>query len=827
MSRKNIIFYSITFISIILIFLFRFGFDVLNPTSTNWLMSAYHDWGTHYLGWAYFKEDQWRFPLGQIENYNYPGTTNVGYTDSIPLVAIICKVFNFLLTEEFQYLGFWLLLSHLLLSHYSIKIFKLYTTNNLYIFLSTILIAFNPVILYRDMHPALTAHWLFVGIVYYYLNLNQNNYKKMLRNQFVLIFLSALVNPYLVLFSFVLVLFTIIRITFLNHYLVFKRAIIYLFICIILIIIPWYITGMISFNNDVNMEVVNSYGLYGLNLNFFFNTETFSKFLPVLAKVTPHQYEGYSYLGLGFIILIFISSILYVINYKKLHFSYKIILPVVIASILLLFFAITNTISFNSKVLFKIPIPEIIIKIGNIYRASGRFVWLFYYIVIFSSFIVFFKVKDKYNLKMIFLLFLFSIQFYDISPLFIKNLPKGKYKNEKLSEDRWIKFTSNFERIITYKPFQNHLLNHMDYQDLCYMDLKNNLPITIGYVARETTAVNQKFIDSLDIEIKNSNYLTNDIFVTTKENINNFFHSIYYKELNVKYLDGYYLLYSSKKEIENKIPQKKKEKDSLNSLIRLINKKLEYREISFPISNEEAIQGNIEDNYIAENYLEVNGWGFKKDKASSKDSIFIALANDNKTYLFKTEIKERPDLVDHFKNDKLINSGFKCRAVLKDLDEGTYQVYLGIKDSINHLTFKNTNNHSIDIKRKIIPKEITLPFNQSEEIMLNVEEVLENSKKLKVKGWTGLSNRDSFKNTIQVILVGERSFLVEVNYFKREDVTRFFRGKNNKNYDNSGFVIDLNKADVPLKGEYKIGVLITDSQRNKYFKISDKKIILK
>ncbi|MVO10612.1 hypothetical protein GOQ30_15670 [Flavobacterium sp. TP390] len=826
MSKKSSILYSIVLISVILIFLLRFGIDVLNPTSTNWLMSAYHDWGTHYLGWAYFKEEAWKFPLGQIDGYNYPAGTTVGYTDSIPLLAIFFKIFNFLLPKEFQYLGFWLLLSHLLLSYYAMNIFKRYTNNTLYIFLGTLLITFNPVILYRDIHPALTAHWLFVGIIFYYLNMDKYNFKKMLLKQFILIFLSALINPYLVLFCLALTTFIIIKITFINKFLSIKKALLYFSVSLLLIVIPWYCTGMISFNKEVDMEVTNSYGLYGLNLNSFLNTETFSKFLPALDKVTPHQYEGYAYLGFGFLLLTIFSLILYSFNYKKLQFSYKKAIPLIIAAILLLVFAITNSISFNDKIVFNIQIPEIIIKVGNIYRASGRFVWLFYYLLIFSSLIVLIKVEIKNSLKTILLLFICGIQFYDISPLFIKNLPKGKYKNEKISEDRWVKLTSNFEKIITYKPFQNHLLNHMDYQDLSYMALKNNLPITIGYVARETTGINKKFLDSLDIEIKNSNYTTNDIIVTTKEYLNNFSHSIYYNELEVKYLDGYYLLYSSKKEIQNKISLKKPEKDSVKNLMYSIRKSLAYREITNPITIEKGIEGNIEDNFITEDYLEINGWCFNKNNVTNKDSIFIALVNEHKKYLFNTEKKERPDLVDHFKNEKLINSGFKCRAVLKELDEGKYEVFLGIKDSLKNVIFNNTNNLSIDIKRKIIPKEIHLPLKESEEVLLNVEEILENSKKIKIKGWAALPNKDSFKNTIQLILVGTKNFSIDVNYFKREDVTQFFKNTYNKNYDNAGFMIDMEKNDI-YKGEYKIGILLTDEHKNQFFKISDKKIIIK
>ena len=84
--------YFISFLIIVFGFHICYGLDVILPSNINWLMSAYHDWGQHYLGWAYFKNEPWHFPIGHIENFNYPAGTNIGYTDSIPLLALFFKI---------------------------------------------------------------------------------------------------------------------------------------------------------------------------------------------------------------------------------------------------------------------------------------------------------------------------------------------------------------------------------------------------------------------------------------------------------------------------------------------------------------------------------------------------------------------------------------------------------------------------------------------------------------------------------------------------------------------------------------------------------------
>ena len=49
-----------------LIFLYRFGFDILDPMNINWLMQ-HDDLAQHYLGWLFFRNEPWGFPLGKID----------------------------------------------------------------------------------------------------------------------------------------------------------------------------------------------------------------------------------------------------------------------------------------------------------------------------------------------------------------------------------------------------------------------------------------------------------------------------------------------------------------------------------------------------------------------------------------------------------------------------------------------------------------------------------------------------------------------------------------------------------------------------------------
>ena len=108
---------------------------------------------------------------------------------------------------------------------------------------------------------------------------------------------------------------------------------------------------MISFNNEVDMEVVNSYGMYSFNLNSLWNSGGFSTILPQLNKASDYQYEGYGYLGFGTLIIIGIAIIMGFFSFKKL-IQKTFLIPLFVIVFLYLLFAITNIVTYGDKTLF-------------------------------------------------------------------------------------------------------------------------------------------------------------------------------------------------------------------------------------------------------------------------------------------------------------------------------------------------------------------------------------------------------------------------------------------------------------------------------------------
>lgn len=95
------------------VFLSLYGTQVLNPSYTDWLMDG-GSLSKSYLGWRFYQSANWQIPLGNMDSLGYPQPLSVASTDSIPLLAIICKLLAPLHEGPFQYFGLWGLLCFVL-----------------------------------------------------------------------------------------------------------------------------------------------------------------------------------------------------------------------------------------------------------------------------------------------------------------------------------------------------------------------------------------------------------------------------------------------------------------------------------------------------------------------------------------------------------------------------------------------------------------------------------------------------------------------------------------------------------------------------------------
>ena len=384
---------------IILIFGFIYGFRILNPTYTEWIFASNGDIMQHYVGWEAFRGGDWNFPIGLTDVISYPVDISVIYTDSIPILALFFKIVSFMLPKTFQYLGLYGLLCFVLQGILSARIIRKFTNSKLNVIMVAILFTFIPSMIFRMFyHTALASQWLLLlslESIFLY-----NDFKEGKKIYYLWALIAFLVSTihlyYLLMCGIILIGYIILDV--LNTKKI-KRSIMLLIIYLsISLLTIWGLGGFTNFGQNDDF----GFGLFSYNLNGLFNSQGWSVFLKQL-PMRFEQYEGFSYLGLGVIVLTIIAIILTIIGFIKDKGALKkyrnLLISLVFISILSVFVALSPKIYFGDKLLFELKLPSIINNLWGIFRSTGRFVWPVIHIITILSVIVIIKrLNWKYSL---------------------------------------------------------------------------------------------------------------------------------------------------------------------------------------------------------------------------------------------------------------------------------------------------------------------------------------------------------------------------------------------------------------------------------------------
>lgn len=151
----------------IVYFVLVLGTRIIDPTEIAWLMERI-DWSQHFLGWYLFRSEPWQFPPGRLASVEHPLGASLGYTDSIPLLAVLLKPFHGVLPEDFQYFGLWLALCFCLQGLFGALLIRTASENLGVQLLGAAFFVVSPILLARIGHPALCCHWLLLAALWLY-----------------------------------------------------------------------------------------------------------------------------------------------------------------------------------------------------------------------------------------------------------------------------------------------------------------------------------------------------------------------------------------------------------------------------------------------------------------------------------------------------------------------------------------------------------------------------------------------------------------------------------------------------------------------------------
>ncbi len=441
MTAKNYIILILSFIIGFILTIIFLKFENLGLTNTNWISK--YDTISDFLALKFFINDTWHFPIGLNSDYGELKNSIV-FSGAVPFLSLVTKLFKSYLPYNFHYFSIWVCICFSLHIFFSYKIINYLTNNIKFSIIATSFFLFTPILFQRlEMHLSLGAHWIIFAYIYLEINTKIKNRFSL---KVILITFSSLIHFYFTVMLLLMHLIFSIDEKFKSKDI--KNFLKEIFLLIIPLILTMYSVGYFSI--PVSDSLGFGYGIYKANmLTFFdpssgFGQKNWSLFLPDI-KNTKGEREGFGYLGVGIIILLIILVFYTTKNLKKnIQNNIKYFLVI----LLLLIIAFSSSISIGGFQIVDFDLPIFLYAPLSIIRASGRFIWPIYYLLIIFSLFAFYKLK----IKLKYLIFILIIQLVDIYPgIYATQKININQQSKKLLDPLWLDISREYKIIKTTK----------------------------------------------------------------------------------------------------------------------------------------------------------------------------------------------------------------------------------------------------------------------------------------------------------------------------------------------------------------------------------------
>lgn len=359
------------------------GFLLIEPQNLGWIQHG--DPVTHYLGWSFFRHDGWHWPLGLNPNYGLELSSSIVYSDSIPLLAIPFKWLGSILPNPFQYFGLWILGCFVLQAWFASRLMRLITPNSLLVWLGALFFLFSPPMIWR-LHPfighlSLVGHFLILAALYLSLRPVRSH---CFRLWGVLLVVAILVHAYL--FALVALIWAADLVSRSRMGEQPELQVLKEFIGLLaLLLLAAWMAGYLEMGGEVSTD---QYGVIGLNLYSLVDPGIasyglWSTWLPDLPEGVGH--ESFMYLGSGLLALLILLPMRLFFKNTWLPWSVDLArwMPLILLVVLLTLFALSHRLHIGDVTQVVVDFKSLP-GIFGAFRASPRFFWPVYYLIIWG-----------------------------------------------------------------------------------------------------------------------------------------------------------------------------------------------------------------------------------------------------------------------------------------------------------------------------------------------------------------------------------------------------------------------------------------------------------
>lgn len=468
----------------IIVFIAVTGGAILWPQNVDWLMDG--DPATHWLGWQFFRQAPFfQWPWGANPAYGMEIGSSIVFTDSIPVMALIFKPLSPWLPETFQYIGIWVLLCFMLQTYFAWKLLSLITPNRWLALVGSAFFAIAPVYMSRlGMHYALFGQWVLVASLYLY-----RSKQFSLPRWLALLSIVALIHAYLLAMVLAVWMTDLVQRRWTRQITIARVGASLLGGLCLVAFVMW---GAGYFMLKAGVQS-GGFGFYRMNFFSLFDSNgVWSELLPDVPNM-PGDYEGFSFLGIGLILLGAVA--LAILVSKKIQRENARFVPLAVLSALLLIYALSDHIAVGASESIQYTLPELTKRITDTFRVSGRFVWPVYYVIYLGVFYLIFT-HTKGRTAILLCCAALALQIVD-SRQAVHNLRAALNEPPKwespLRSPAWKELAGRYDKLIYVLP-TNQPKPWLALSEFAAM---HKMKINVGYFARTNPDVEKSARDAL------------------------------------------------------------------------------------------------------------------------------------------------------------------------------------------------------------------------------------------------------------------------------------------------------------------------------------------
>ena len=287
------------------VFLLVYGLAPLDVANDAFCRGGYieKDIQQHYAGWLFYRSSAPGWPLGVTQAVNAPQGVSVAYTDSIPLLAVLCRPLAAALGGTFQYFGWFTLVCFALQGGFAALLCGLFAEGLAAPLAGSLVFAASPILLERAFrHTSLGAQWLVLAALYcYFVCRRQSRFAS--RGLFVINILAVGIHPYFLPMTYAVTLALLLEYAVKQRQ--WLRPALFLGGNMLCTAALGWALGLLYGTATSGGQAL--YGYFAMNLNALWNPVgvngvLYSRLLPAQNQVGGN-YDAFAYLGLGVLAL--------------------------------------------------------------------------------------------------------------------------------------------------------------------------------------------------------------------------------------------------------------------------------------------------------------------------------------------------------------------------------------------------------------------------------------------------------------------------------------------------------------------------------------------